>query len=247
MRRAGRRGRGGARGAAGPDRYLTDLAGVVPESAGGWPSRPRSQRSSSDTGHQVIAVLFPSLEGESLEDFTIRCAERWKVGRKGLDDGVIFFAFLDDRRMRLEVGYGLEEKVPDALAGRLLDDVVKPAFARGDYGGGVIALAGALEGDRSAASRRPTPAANATAAAGSPSLTLSCCCHRRCCLRAAAAWAAGGGPWRGFGGWGGGGGFGGGGASAAADFPAAAARSEAEARPGRGSRALARADAPRRP
>ena len=93
------------------------------------------------TGHQVIVVLLPSLEGDSLEDFTIRAAERFKVGRKGLDDGAIFFAFLTDRRMRLEVGYGLEEKIPDALAKRLLDGTVKPAFARGDYAGGLVALA----------------------------------------------------------------------------------------------------------
>jgi uncharacterized protein len=127
-----------------PSDYLTDLAGVV----------PRRQAAEIDgklagiernTGHQVIAVFFPSLAGEPLEDFTVRCAERWKVGRKGLDDGIIFFAFVRDRRMRLEVGYGLEDKVPDAVASRLLDEVVRPEFARGDFGGGVLALAGALE------------------------------------------------------------------------------------------------------
>jgi uncharacterized protein len=127
-----------------PREYLTDFAGVI----------ERQQQAAIDeslagleqrTGHQVIAVLFPSLEGEPLEDFTIRCAERWKVGRKGLDDGIIFFAFVRDRRMRLEVGYGLEEKVPDAMASRLLNDVVKPPFAAGDFGGGVLALAGTLE------------------------------------------------------------------------------------------------------
>ena len=127
-----------------PREYLTDFAGVI----------GRQQQTTIDarleglerqTGHQVIAALFPSLDGEALEDFTLRCAERWKVGRKGLDDGIIFFAFVRDRRMRLEVGYGLEEKVPDAMASRLLNDVVKPSFAAGDFGGGVLALAGALE------------------------------------------------------------------------------------------------------
>jgi len=127
-----------------PREYLTDYARVI----------GRQQEAGIDerlagleqrTGHQVIAVFFPSLEGEPLEDFTIRCAERWKVGRKGLDDGVIFLAFVRDRRMRLEVGYGLEDKVPDAVAIRLLDEVVRPAFAAGDFGGGVLALADALE------------------------------------------------------------------------------------------------------
>ncbi len=127
-----------------PSDYLTDFAGVI----------GRQQASAVDdrladlerrSGHQVIAVFFASLDGEPMEDFTIRCAERWKVGRKGLDDGAIFFAFIRDRRMRLEVGYGLEEKIPDAIARRLLDEDVRPAFAAGDFGGGVLALAGALD------------------------------------------------------------------------------------------------------
>ncbi len=127
-----------------PQEYLTDFARVI----------GRQQESAIDvrladlerrSGHQVIAVFFPSLDGEPMEEFTIRCAERWKVGRKGLDDGVIFFAFVRDRRMRLEVGYGLEEKVPDAIARRLLDEDVRPAFAAGDFGNGVLALAGGLE------------------------------------------------------------------------------------------------------
>lgn len=127
-----------------PRTYLTDLAGVIPQAqvAG---IEERLGAIEQRTGHQVIAVFFPSLEGEPLEDFTIRCAERWKVGRKGIDDGAIFFAFVRDHRMRLEVGYGLEEKVPDAVAHRLLDESVKPEFARGDYAGGVVTLAGGLE------------------------------------------------------------------------------------------------------
>lgn len=127
-----------------PDRYFTDNAGVV--------SRLRADEIEARlasieqrTGHQIIAVTFASLDGEALEDFTIRAAERWKVGRKSLDDGVIFFAFINDRRIRLEVGYGLEDKITDALGSRLLADAVKPAFRQGDFGGGVLALADALE------------------------------------------------------------------------------------------------------
>lgn len=95
-------------------------------------------------GHQVIAVYFPGLEGEPLGDFTMRCAEAWRVGRQSLDNGVIFFAFLAERRMRLEVGYGLEGQVTDAVSRRLLDRTVRPSFASGDYAGGVVALANAL-------------------------------------------------------------------------------------------------------
>ena len=128
-----------------PRDYLTDLAGVVPASQVAE-VEGRLRAVEQRTGHQVIAVFFPALEGETLEEFTIRCAQAWKVGRKGLDDGVILFAFVRDHRMRLEVGYGLEEKVPDAVARRLLDDEVRPRFAAGDYAGGVLALAASLQG-----------------------------------------------------------------------------------------------------
>lgn len=127
-----------------PSTWVSDHAGVL---GGDARSRldTRLEALEQRTGHQVIAVLFESLEGESLEDFTVRCAEAWKVGRKGLDDGLIFFAFVGDRRMRLEVGYGLEDRVPDLIARRLLAEQVKPAFARGDYAGGIDALVSSLE------------------------------------------------------------------------------------------------------
>jgi len=127
-----------------PTSYLTDLAAAIPRAQSAAVEQ-RLQALERSTGHQVIAVLFPSLAGEALEDFTIRCAESWKVGNKGIDDGAIFFAFIRERRMRLEVGYGLEAKVSDAVARQVLDNVVKPAFAAGDYGSGVLALADALE------------------------------------------------------------------------------------------------------
>lgn len=126
-----------------PTRYVTDLTGTL-NSAAVQRGETALAELERDHGHQVIAVFFPSLEGEALEDFTIRCAETWRVGRSGLDDGVIFFAFLAERRMRLEVGYGLEEKIPDAAARRLLDHTVRPYFASGDFGGGLVALAEAL-------------------------------------------------------------------------------------------------------
>ncbi len=72
------------------------------------------------TGAQMVIAIFRSLEGESLEDFSIRLAERWRVGQRGLDNGVILLVFLDDRRVRLEVGYGLEPVLPDAVASRII-------------------------------------------------------------------------------------------------------------------------------
>lgn len=127
-----------------PSRYVTDYTGRL-DPAGLARAEAALAALERTHGHQVVAVFFPSLEGEVLEDFTIRTAEAWRVGRKGLDDGVIFFAFLAERRLRLEVGYGLEGKLPDALARRLLDHTVRPAFARGDLAGGIVALAGAVD------------------------------------------------------------------------------------------------------
>lgn len=127
-----------------PTAWVTDRAGVLaPGDVARLDARLRDLERRS--GHQVIVALFPSLEGENLEDFTIRCAEAWKVGRSGFDDGLVFFAFIRDRRMRIEVGYGLEERIPDAVASRLLAEQVKPAFGRGDYAGGIEALATSLE------------------------------------------------------------------------------------------------------
>lgn len=195
-----------------PTAYLTDLAGVIPESQAAA-IETRLQGVEERTGHQVIAVLFPSLEGEALEDFTIRCAEKWKVGRKGIDDGVIFFAFVRDRRMRLEVGYGLEDKLPDALAGRLLDEYVKPEFARGDYGGGVAALAGALDATFRG---EPPPRTARRHGSGSPSLTLIVFVVGGLLLRMLlGGWGR---SWRGSGGWYGGAGFGGGGSFGGGGF-----------------------------
>ena len=192
-----------------PREYLTDFAGVI----------GRQQQTTIDarleglerqTGHQVIAALFPSLDGEPLEDFTLRCAERWKVGRKGLDDGIIFFAFVRDRRMRLEVGYGLEEKVPDAMASRLLNDVVKPSFAAGDFGGGVLALAGALE-KIFRGEAPPQPPRGKRTSPGFPGVLVLIILF----LLTRAMRGSRRGHWGGFGGWGGfsGGGFSGGGFS----------------------------------
>lgn len=89
------------------------------------------------TGAQMLIALFPSLEGENLEDFSIRLAQRWRAGQRGLDNGVILLAFIADRRLRLEVGYGLEARIPDATAGRIIRETVAPRFREGRYAAGL--------------------------------------------------------------------------------------------------------------
>jgi uncharacterized protein len=89
------------------------------------------------TGAQMVIAIFPSLEGENLEDFSIRLAERWRVGQKSLDNGVILLVFARDRKVRLEVGYGLEGAIPDAAAGQIIRETIAPAFREGRYGAGL--------------------------------------------------------------------------------------------------------------
>jgi uncharacterized protein len=85
----------------------------------------------------MVIAIFRSLEGESLEDFSIRLAERWRVGQRGLDNGVILLVFLDERRVRLEVGYGLEPVLPDAIASRIISGAIGPRFREGRYAAGL--------------------------------------------------------------------------------------------------------------
>jgi uncharacterized protein len=89
------------------------------------------------TGDQVAVLVVPSLDGEPLEDYTVRVAQTWKLGQKGKDNGVLFFVARDDRKMRIEVGYGLEPKLTDLQSHQILDEVVRPRFQQGDFDGGV--------------------------------------------------------------------------------------------------------------
>jgi uncharacterized protein len=91
------------------------------------------------TGHQLAVLIINSLEGDPVEDFTLRVVEAWKLGKKDRDDGVLLLVALQDRRMRIEVGYGLEGDLPDALAGRIIRDIMAPALRRGDVAQGVTA------------------------------------------------------------------------------------------------------------
>ena len=96
------------------------------------------------TGIQMVVAVFPSLEGESLEDFGIRLAEKWRVGDKKLDNGVILLVFVRERRVRMEVGYGLEPDLPDAAAAQIIRERIAPAFREQHYAAGLQAAAEAI-------------------------------------------------------------------------------------------------------
>lgn len=88
---------------------------------------------------QIVVVTIPSLEGDSLEDFSMRLAEQWKIGQKQLDNGAILLVAVAERKVRIEVGYGLEGKLTDLTAGRIIRGVMAPQFRAGDFNQGVVA------------------------------------------------------------------------------------------------------------
>lgn len=156
---------GGGAGAAAQERlppppkaYFNDYAGLVPP---GDAQRldAKLRDFEKQTSNQVLVAVFPELPSPSLEDFTNRTAESWRAGRKDVDNGVVFFVFVRDRKMRIETGYGLEGALPDALASRILSDEVVPRFQKGDWAGGleagVDAILRATKGEYQPVAARP--------------------------------------------------------------------------------------------
>ena len=108
------------------------------------------------TSNQVVVLTMGSLEGEDLEGYSIRVVDTWKLGRKGKDNGVLFLVVRDDRKVRIEVGRGLEGNLPDIVCGSIIRNEVLPRFKAGDMDGGIFAgseailnaIRGAYEPDR---------------------------------------------------------------------------------------------------
>ena len=90
-------------------------------------------------GSQVAVLLLPTTQPETIEQFGIKVAEKWKLGRKGIDDGAILIIAKDERKLRIEVGRGLEGALPDAIAKRIVADDIVPLFKQGDYNAGINA------------------------------------------------------------------------------------------------------------
>src|ERR1700737_2881487 len=90
-------------------------------------------------GSQVAVLIVPTTAPETIEQFSIRVAEAWKVGRKKIDDGAILVVAKDDRKLRIEVGYGLGGGLNDVTAKRIIDEVITPKFRSGDFAGGISA------------------------------------------------------------------------------------------------------------
>jgi uncharacterized protein len=127
-----------------PARRLNDYTGAL-TSAERDRLEARLAAHERQSSNQVVVAIFRSLSGESLEEYSVRLAQTWRVGQKGLDNGVVFLIFLDDRKMRLEVGYGLEATLTDAVAASIVRDVVAPRFRDGRLAEGIAAGLDAIE------------------------------------------------------------------------------------------------------
>jgi len=129
-----------------PQGYVSDFAGVM---------RPADRRVAESllaeldrrTSTQVAVVTLPSLEGADADDFANRLFEKWGIGRRGKDNGLLLLAAIRDRRARIEVGYGLEPVINDAKAGRILDKKLIPHFKQGDYSTGLLETTRTLAGE----------------------------------------------------------------------------------------------------
>lgn len=105
----------------------------------------------ADQSTQIVVLTVPSLEGDSLEEFSIRVAEQWKIGQKDLDNGAILLIARNDRKLRIEVGYGLEGTLTDLTSGRIIRNIITPRFKEGDFDQGIIdgvsAMMAAVKGE----------------------------------------------------------------------------------------------------
>src|SRR4051812_42374351 len=90
-------------------------------------------------GSQIAVLIVPTTDGEAVEQFSLRVAEAWKIGRKKIDDGVLLVIAKNDRHLRIEVGYGLEGALTDVTARRVIDEIITPRFRNGDFAGGISA------------------------------------------------------------------------------------------------------------
>jgi uncharacterized protein len=217
-----------------PVRRINDYAGAL---SGADRERLEQKLIERERGssNQVVVAIFRSLEGESLEDFSIRLAQAWRIGQKGLDNGAILLVFLDDRKMRIEVGYGLEPTLTDAIASSIIRDVIAPRFREGRIADGIGAGLDAIDQAIAGTYQRPAPGPRAGARRSAvnsywtlllllvlfggllwviiPALFASAAARRSGWMGGPSGWGGGfGGPYVG-GGWSGGGGSSGGGFS----------------------------------
>jgi uncharacterized protein len=117
---------------------VTDAADILNDSQEAALTR-RLQLLELKTGHQMVVVTVPSLGGEDVAKYTLRLANRWGIGRKTFNDGVVLLLAPNERKVRIEVGLGLERTLPDSLCSAIMEKVMMPKFRIGDLPGGIDA------------------------------------------------------------------------------------------------------------
>jgi uncharacterized protein len=122
-----------------PPNYVVDIAGIIDANVEAGLNRYLLELEQKTTAQMVILTIT-SLEGESIEDLSLRIAhDKWKLGQKGKDNGVLLLVSLQDRKYRFEIGYGLEGVIPDSLAGSIGRQYLVPYFRKGEYSNGITA------------------------------------------------------------------------------------------------------------
>ena len=127
------------------DTPVVDTTGTLDAAA-----RARLQAQALDLqqrkGSQLQVLVVPTTQPEDIAQYAVRVFDQWRLGREGVDDGVLLLVAKDDRRVRIEVGYGLEGAIPDATASRVVQEYLVPRFREGDYAGGIEQATGVLVG-----------------------------------------------------------------------------------------------------
>ena len=206
-----------------PANYFNDYANVTSPATAAQLNRTLEDFE-KQTSSQIVVAVYPKMETDSsIEDYTQRIFRTWGVGQRDKNNGAVLFVFVQDHKMRIHTGYGLEGALPDALCKRILDDEIAPYFKRGDYNGGltagVTAMIAATKGEYKGTGR--TVADSGSHASNNIDSGLVAFIFFVIIVafsilgagrRRGGGWIIGGGGWSGGGGWGGGGGgFSGGG------------------------------------
>jgi len=122
-----------------PPAYFNDYAAVVSSGTATQLNRTLEDFE-RQTSEQILVAVFPKMQSDSsIEDYTVRVARSWQAGQKGKNNGAVLFVFVQDHKMFLQVGYGLEGVLPDALCKRIIDEQITPRFKAGDFDGGLTA------------------------------------------------------------------------------------------------------------
>ncbi len=117
---------------------VTDLTGTL-DAAQTRALESRLAQFETQKGSQIAVLIIPTTQPETIEQYGIRVADAWKLGRKGIDDGALLLIAKNDRTLRIEVGYGLEGALNDATAKRIVSEIIEPKFKQGDFYGGIAA------------------------------------------------------------------------------------------------------------